>query len=131
MLERVSSGRSSNTKPSCNKTELNRNCRNVLKQKGSFSVITRTAGNPATKVVGKKLASIAVHGAERLQGNWLEAIFAFQLLLLLLLLLLLTTSIIMLALSQDHLTVSSHAITYRVARKKTGPPSHCKYSEIP
>ena len=28
--------------------------------------------------VGKKLASIAVHGAERLQGNWLEAVLAFQ-----------------------------------------------------
>ena len=27
---------------------------------------------------GKKLASIAVHGAERLQGNWLEAVLAFQ-----------------------------------------------------
>jgi len=62
-----------------------------MKQKGSFSVITRTAGNPATKV-GKKLASnqsIAVHGAERLQGNPVRRIWyscGWQPLLLLLLL---------------------------------------------
>ena len=37
----------------------------MLKQKGSFSIIIRTAGNPPTKV-GQTLASIAVHGAERL-----------------------------------------------------------------
>jgi len=48
-----------------------------LKQKESLSVITRTAGNPSAEV-GKKLASIAVHGEERLQGNWLEGVLAFQ-----------------------------------------------------
>ena len=50
---------------------------NTLKQKESHSVIPRTVGNPPSPTkVQKKLASIAVHGAETLQGNGLQAVVA-------------------------------------------------------
>ena len=52
--------RSSNTKPLCNKTELNRKSEiETHWNKQEVSIISRTAGNPVTKN-GKKLASIMV-----------------------------------------------------------------------